>query len=273
MKVALVQMTSGRDVDENLRRAYSLIKEAASHEAKLVVLPEMFACLGVSNQKQLAEQRFHNDDVLGTLSDWAESLNLYLIAGSVPLSPTESSLQSKVHAACLVFNPKGQCIQQYNKLHLFDVDVADNKGSYRESDTFLSGDQPAMTDINGHSVGLSICYDLRFPELYQFYMASGCRLITVPSAFTYETGRQHWEVLLRARAIETQSFVLAANQTGVHEDGRRTWGHSMVVSPTGEVIAQLQEENGVLVADLDMVLVDSCRSAMPLQQHKRNRYH
>lgn len=272
MKVALVQMTSGREVDENLSQAFALVKEAASREAQLVVLPEMFACLGVTNQKQLAVQRFHNDDVLGTLSNWAKSLNLFLIAGSVPLSPSESSSQSKVHAACLVFNPKGQCIQQYNKMHLFDVDVADNKGSYRESDTFLSGDQPAMTDIDGHSLGLSICYDLRFPELYQFYMASGCRLITVPSAFTYETGRQHWEVLLRARAIETQSFVLAANQTGVHEDRRQTWGHSMVVSPTGEVLAQLREEVGVVVADLDMSLIEKCRSAMPLQQHKRNRF-
>ena len=150
------------------------------------------------------------------------------------------------------------------------MDVADEKGRYRESDTFIAGNEVNTAIVDGRQLGLSVCYDLRFPELYQQYQALGCELITVPSAFTYETGRMHWEMCLRARAIETQGYVLAANQVGTHEDGRKTWGQSMIVAPDGEILAQGDNEQPqVIYANLDFALLEQCRANMPLQQHKK----
>ena len=270
MRSAVIQMTSGKDVDANLVSAYDLLKQAAQHQPELVVLPEMFACLGVTNQYELASQRFTHDDVIKTILGWAKQFQIYIVAGSMPLLDAETTQVDKVLAACLVCSPHGEVVTQYNKIHLFDVDVADEKGRYRESDTFIAGKQIKTANINGHMLGLSVCYDLRFPVLYQQYQALGCEIITVPSAFTYQTGKQHWEVLLRARAIETQSFVLAANQVGVHDDDRRTWGQSMIVAPNGEVLAQGDNETPqVLIADLDFNLLLQCRAAMPMQQHKK----
>ncbi len=269
MRCAVIQMNSVRDVDRNLSKAYTLINQAADKGACLAVLPEMFACLGVKNQFQLAQTRFTQDDVLNTLSQWAKEFKMYLVCGSVPLLSSSPQEHEKVMASCLVFAPDGQCMNRYDKIHLFDVDVADEKGRYRESDTFIPGRTPEMVTVDEHKLGLSICYDLRFPELYQLYQQLGCEVITVPSAFTFETGRKHWEILLRARAIETQCFVLAANQVGVHEDGRRTWGQSMVVSPSGEILVQGDNENEqALVADLDFSELHLCRQTMPIQQHK-----
>ncbi len=272
MKVAVVQMVSGQDVDKNLAQLERLLTPLCQQALHCVVLPEMFACLGVKNQVELARTRFHSGDVLASLSRWAQRLNATLIAGSIPM--TDENAPNKVRAACCVFDPQGQLVARYDKIHLFDVDVADNKGRYRESDTFTPGDAPVHTplNVNGASrkLGLSICYDLRFPELYQAYQAQGCELITVPSAFTYQTGQAHWEILLRARAIETQSFVLAANQGGVHEDGRQTWGHSMIIAPDGQILAEVTTAGeGVAVAELDFERLNQVRRAMPLQQHKR----
>lgn len=269
MRCALIQMTSGQDVDTNLQQAKKLLQQAMQANARLAVLPEMFACLGVKNQYQLSKSRFHESDVIATLCDWAKQFQLYLIAGSIPLIEDNLPEKNKVLATCLVISPEGKVLERYNKMHLFDVDVDDEKGSYRESDTFIGGASPKTTHIDGHKLGLSICYDLRFPELYQHYQSLGCEIITVPSAFTYATGEQHWEILLRARAIETQCFVLAADQVGVHEDGRRTWGQSMIVSPTGEVLAQGDSEfPQVVVADLDFNVLEQCRKNMPIAQHK-----
>lgn len=273
MRCAVIQMTSGKDVDANLTSAHAFVQEAFKQKAQCVVLPEMFACLGVSNQYALASQRFVADDVIKTILDWAKQFRLYIVAGSMPLVDKAHQDSQKVMAASLVCSPEGKVIAQYNKIHLFDVDVADEKGRYRESDTFIAGNEAVTANVDGHLLGLSVCYDLRFPELYQAYQALGCEMITVPSAFTYETGRQHWEILLRARAIETQSFVLAANQVGVHEDGRRTWGQSMIVAPNGEVLVQGDNQGPqVLVADLDFELLKQCRTAMPITQHKKLTY-
>ena len=272
MKAAVVQMVSGQDVDANLSRVDGLLASLEHQAVDCVVLPEMFACLGVKNQVELARTRFHASDVLARLGDWAKRLQTTLVAGSLPM--LDEANAQKVRAACCVFDPQGQLIARYDKIHLFDVDVADNKGRYRESDTFSPGDGPVVAPlaVQGaqRKLGLSICYDLRFPELYQIYQAKGCELITVPSAFTYQTGQAHWEVLLRARAIETQSFVLAANQGGIHEDGRQTWGHSMIVAPNGDVLAQLDTPgDGVAIAELDFEQLKQLRQAMPIQQHKR----
>ncbi len=269
MKAAVIQMVSGKDVDQNLDRVDFLLDGLDSQDVDIVVLPEMFACLGVTDQVALANSRFNEDDVLKALSGWANRLNCYLIAGSLPLTTIDDP--QKVHAACLVFNPQGQIQSRYNKIHLFDVDVDDSKGSYRESDTFLPGISPEVSEIGIHKLGLSICYDVRFPELYQHYLQQGCDLIAVPSAFTFNTGQAHWEVLLRARAIETQSFILAANQGGTHEDGRETWGHTMIVAPNGEILAQVEKAGeGIAIAELDFDLLRHVRSAMPIRHHKRS---
>ncbi len=268
MWCGVIQMSSQKDVDANLLAAEQLIKQASQQKAQLLVLPEMFACLGVTQQHQLAASRFTAQDVLATLAAWSEKYKLYLVAGSVPM--TSQLDDKKVHASCLVFSPQGDQLAVYNKIHLFDVLVADEKGAYKESNTFLAGTEPQKVKIADVNLGLTICYDLRFPELFQHYMNQGCELITVPSAFTYKTGQAHWEILLRARAIETQSFILAANQVGLHEDGRRTWGHSMIVAPSGEILSQVTgTEPGIAMAQLDFASLRKCREAMPLKHHKR----
>ena len=271
MLCCVVQMNSKKDVDANLAIAEQLIEEAAKKSVKLIVLPEMFACLGVTNQYEMAATRFTEEDVLATLAGWSKKFKMYLVAGSMPMaSAGEATHSQKVHAACLVYSPEGEKIANYHKIHLFDVDVEDEKGSYKESDTFVAGQLPKIAKIDNVKLGLSICYDLRFPELFQHYMAENCQIMTVPSAFTYQTGKAHWEILLRARAIETQSFILAANQVGVHEDGRRTWGHSMIVDPSGEILAEVAaDEPGIAIAELNFERLANRRKTMPLQQHKR----
>jgi predicted amidohydrolase len=267
MKVAIVQMTSVKDHQENFRIAKTLVISASEQGAKLILLPEMFACIGVNNQSELAANFFTLAQLELSIGSWAKTNSIFIVAGSLPFS---STVKDKVFAASLVFSPEGKVIAHYNKVHLFDVDVADEKGHYRESDTFEPGQTPKVANIENLKLGLSICYDLRFPELYQVYQKQQCQLITVPSAFTYKTGKMHWEILLKARAIETQAYVLAANQCGIHEDGRRTWGHSMIVSPNGEILAEMeQDEVGIIVSDLDMESQHLIRKAMPLLNHKR----
>jgi nitrilase len=267
MKVAAVQMTSTSDHLTNMKVAEKLIVDASSKHVRLVVLPEMFACIGVADQTELAQQFFTKENLIATIGSWAKSNNMYIIAGSVPFSSSDAN---RVYAACFVFSPNGDILTQYNKMHLFDVSVGDEKGVYRESSTFVAGDAPVVVDIDSKPLGLSICYDLRFPELYQNYQKSNCLIMTVPSAFTYQTGQKHWETLLRARAIETQSFIIAANQSGTHDDGRKTWGHSMIVSPSGDILSEVKTEGaGMAVADLNFEEQALLKSAMPLNNHKR----
>jgi predicted amidohydrolase len=267
MKVAVAQMTSGKDYKENFITAENLVNSASKQGVKLILLPEMFACIGVNNQSELAASVFTKVQLELSIGSWAKRNSIYIVAGSVPFS---SPVKGKVFAASMVFSPEGRVIGHYNKVHLFDVDVADEKGHYRESDTFEPGQTPVVVNIDNLKLGLTVCYDLRFPELYQVYQKQNCQLMTVPSAFTYKTGKMHWETLLKARAIETQAYVLAANQCGIHEDGRRTWGHSMIVSPNGEILAVInQHKVGIAVADLDIEAQDLIKKAMPLLNHKR----
>ena len=274
MKVAVIQMNSAKNIEKNLHDAHLYVQDAVEKGARLVVLPEMFLCMGVNNQSELAKQLFPSGE-LGTgslveaeLARWARAYNIYIVAGSLPY-PTEDA-SDKVYASSFLISPQGHVLTRYDKIHLFDVSVGDEKGSYRESDTFLPGEKPKIAQVDNALLGMSICYDLRFPELYQFYQAKGCKIITVPSAFTYQTGQKHWEILLRSRAIETQSFIIAANQVGTHGDGRRTWGQSMIISPEGEILAQLKgDKPGIALANLDFEKQQQIQSAMPLIQHKR----
>ncbi len=265
-KVAVAQMLSGADLDLNMRCVRELASQAAKQSAKILVLPENFAMFDSAKLIDLAKSEVRTSFIHNALSTLAEEFGLWIIAGSVPLFLRSID---KVTASCLVFDDKGELVSRYDKIHLFDVDVADKQSSYRESDLFEPGSQLRVVDSPFGVIGLSICYDLRFPEQYQKLRALGAEIIVVPSAFTYLTGQAHWEVLLRARAIENQCYILAANQGGQHSETRTSWGNSMVVDPWGEVLAiKTQSGAGLVLAEIDLAEVHNRRKAMPIMQHR-----
>lgn len=275
MRVAAIQMISGKDTEANLQVAERLLNQAAAEGAQLAVLPENFACYGRGNLRAEGERESQGEgEILPFLQNQARSLSLWLVGGTIPLvhsaqpEVVEADGQ-RIYAASCVFNPDGNLVARYDKVHLFDVDVADGVGSYRESDTICPGKQPQTADTPWGKLGLSVCYDLRFPEHYRSLLDAGAEILCVPSAFTYTTGQAHWEVLLRARAIETQCFVVAANQGGWHDTKRRSYGHSCIIHPWGQVLAQRSEGEGVVVADLNMEELRQCRARMPIQKHRR----
>lgn len=265
--VAAIQMTSGPDVEANLDRAGELIADAAKAGASLVLLPECFAAFGSRSLSSVATEEYEGrGPIRRFLAEQAALHGLWLIGGSIPL-PREP--QGKARASCLVMDPNGEQVARYDKLHLFDVEVADSHRSYRESKDYDYGDQPVCVDTPVGRVGLSICYDVRFPELYQTLRHQGAGLIVVPSAFTRVTGAAHWEVLLRARAVETQCYVLAANQTGEHPGGRETFGHSCLIDPWGEVVDCLEQGEGIVCGPIDPQHIENIRERMPIAGHRR----
>jgi nitrilase len=257
-RIAAVQCTSVSDPEKNKRALSVLISEAASQNADLVLLPEMCLSMNSDYYQDLAE----DSATLDWLAAQAATHSLWLVAGAVP-QPAPGD-DARVRSASLVFNPEGELVKRYDKIHLFDVDVGDAQGSYRESDTFSSGSDIVNIETPVGNIGLTICFDLRFPEQYQALRDAGADIILVPAAFTHTTGEAHWEILLKARAIETQCYVLAANQCGWHDDKRRTWGHSMIVDPWGESLGMLHESPGVIVADVDLKELENLRKKMPL---------
>ena len=270
MKVAAIQMVSTSDVSTNLAAAARLLLGAAQHGVELAVLPEYFRVMGHHDTDKLALQEPFGDGLIQRfLSEQARSLGLWLVGGTLPIATEDMADRSHVRNACLVFDPTGQCVARYDKMHLFRF--AQDQEAYDETRVLHSGDQPVSFSLpsqDGHTytVGLSICYDLRFPELYRSLKAD---LLLVPSAFTHTTGQAHWEVLLRARAIENLAFVVAAAQGGVHDNGRRTWGHSLVASPWGQVMVQQSEGEGVVLADLDAAVLADVRRQLPALSHRR----
>lgn len=257
-QLAVVQCTSLSLPDENKVQLDHLISQAVRQGAGLILLPEM--CLSMDSRQY---QNLANDPAtIEWLADQAARHGVWLVAGAVP-QPSPGS-DTRVRSAQLVVNPKGELVARYDKIHLFDVDVNDSQGSYRESDTFSAGSDLVTVDTPFGTLGLSICFDLRFPEQFQALREKGADIILVPAAFTHTTGKAHWEVLLRARAIETQCFVLAANQCGWHDKKRQTWGHSMIISPWGEPLVRLEEEPGVAVFDIDLIELKQIRERMPL---------
>jgi len=279
--VAVIQMVSGPDVLANLTAAARLITQAANEGAKLVLLPENFAVLDGGALDQYAEAEGDSTGMIQTLlSDLARQHGLFIVGGTMPMStrpvadgdvPAQTVTIGKVRPASLVFNPQGNQIARYDKIHLFDVTVADKQAQYSESRSFEPGTTPVCISTPFGKLGLSVCYDLRFPELYRQLLREGAEILTVPSAFTAVTGAAHWEVLLRARAIENQCYVLAANQGGVHNSSRETFGHSMIVDPWGKVLACIEKGEGVAIAELDMDMLHELRERMPVQQHQRIR--
>ncbi len=267
-KVAVIQMVSGGDWQANLREAAGLIADAAAQGAQLLLLPENFAVFNSSQLLQRgAEEQSADGPIRRFLSEQARTHGIWLVGGSLPVL---TAAGDRVRAACFVIDDQGVERARYDKLHLFDVDVADTQAAYRESDEIEPGQQVVLVDTPVGRLGLSICYDLRFPLLYQALMDQGAELISVPAAFTRVTGEAHWQLLLQARAVETQCYVLAAGQGGRHNERRETYGHSMVVDPWGQVLAQRAQGAGVVCADVDLEHLRTVREKMPIRQHRRD---
>lgn len=270
-RVAAIQMVSGSQVGKNLRDAEVLIEKAAAQGAKLVVLPENFALLSTAKLRETGLRETSPAGPIRTfVSAMAERHKLWIVAGSIPVAtrPDGEAMDSRVRAACFVYDERGEEVVRYDKIHLFDVDVDDSFGSYRESDTIEPGAVVQLVETPFGRVGLSICYDLRFPELYRELLTQGAEIITVPSAFTAVTGAAHWEVLLRARAIENLCYVIGADQGGRHSKTRESFGHSMIVDPWGKVLAKKETGPGVVLAEVDLESLAELRERMPVARHR-----
>lgn len=272
MKVAAIQMVSGTSLQANLDSAHALLQAAAANGAELAVLPEYFCLLGRRDTDKLAIQELPGEGPIQRfLAGCARELGLWLVGGTLPLALPPSSSDApapaeRVYNSTLVYAPSGEQVCRYDKIHLFRFD--NGRERYDESAVLHAGSAPASFELPSRDgqcwrVGLSICYDLRFPELYRAYAAQGAHLLLVPSAFTHGTGQAHWEVLLRARAIENLAFVAAAAQGGLHENGRRTWGHSLLLDPWGGLLAERPEGAGLVCAELDFARLSACRGQLP----------
>ncbi len=264
---AVIQMTSGANLQENLEVAYHWLQQAAQRGAQLVALPENFAFMGMTERDKFTVAEHDGDGIVQSwLARTARQLNVWIVAGTLPLKiPGES----RVAAACLVINAQGERVARYDKIHLFDVDVDDTTGSYRESATMAPGHQPVLVETPIGRLGLAVCYDVRFPELFRQLVSSGAQVLVVPAAFTVPTGRAHWEVLLRARAIENLCYVLAPAQTGLHSNGRKTYGHAMMINPWGEVMACQLHDVGAITSEIDLQQQRETRQKFPVLAHRR----
>lgn len=265
--VAAIQMASGPNLQANLAEAERLIAEAAKAGARLVVLPENFALMGMSEKDVL---KIREDDGGGPLQDFlaaqARQHGIWLVGGTIPLRVTDSD---RVRAACLLFDDQGKPVARYDKIHLFDVTLEESGESYNESATFQHGSEIVVVDTPVGKLGLAVCYDLRFPELFRGMLDRGVEIVALPAAFTAITGKAHWESLIRARAIENLIYVVTAAQGGYHVSGRETYGDSMVVDPWGTVLNRLPRGSGVVLGKVDLDRLHSTRRSFPTIAHRR----
>jgi nitrilase len=266
--VAAIQMASGPNVAANLGEAKRLIAQAVDGGARLVVLPESFAHMSASEADRLVAREV---DGAGPIQEFlaaqAQRHRLWIVGGTIPL---ECQAPDKFRAACCLYDASGERVARYDKVHLFDVSVSDTSDErYAESTTIEPGEGPVVVDTPFGRLGLAVCYDLRFPELFRCMLSRGMEVVVVPSAFTAVTGRAHWEILVRARAVENLCYVIAADQGGYHVGGRETFGNSMIVDPWGAVLAQLPRGAGVISADVDLERVASIRRRFPATEHRR----
>lgn len=267
IRAAVVQMVSTDVIADNLQIAAELIRQAVLEGAQLLVLPENFALFSSARLFEAGQQEDSSAGPIRTfLAVTARQHGVWLVGGSLPLPSNDTH---KVYAASFVLDPDGAECACYRKVHLFDAEVGDAQGRYLESDILAAGHEVVSVATPFGKLGLSICYDLRFPELYRALFQQGVDLITVPSAFTERTGQAHWQPLLQARAIENCCYVLAPNQGGQHTPKRATWGHSMIVDPWGEVLAQCEFGNGFAIADIDLAYLRDLRQRMPVHAHQR----
>jgi deaminated glutathione amidase len=266
MKVAALQMVSGISVQGNLDSAHALLAEAARSGAELAVLPEYFCLMGQRDSDKLGvREGLSEGPIQSFLAEAAREFKLWVVGGTLPLAAGD---EAHVRNTSLVFSPEGECVARYDKIHLFKFD--NGRERYDESRVIEPGARPVAFDLRDRSgqswrIGMSVCYDLRFPELYR---ALNADVLLVPSAFTYVTGQAHWELLLRARAIENLAYVIAPAQGGTHENRRRTWGHSMVVDPWGVVLAERDEGPGVVLAELQADRLAQLRVELPALEHR-----
>lgn len=267
LKIASVQMVSTPDLEQNLNTASRLIKDAACEGAQLVVLPEYFCMMGLKDtDKVRIRESLSNGPIQDKLAQIAQDNQIHLIAGTIPL---EAKDPNKVLNTTLAYDPNGKQIGRYDKIHLFGFQTS--KERYQESETIEAGDTPGRLSIQVNNqewvFGLSICYDIRFPELYRTMGTVDCHII--PAAFTYTTGKAHWEILLRARAIENQTYFIASAQGGIHPNQRRTWGHSMLIDPWGTILADLPEGEGYITGVLSKEKLNEVRSQLPALAHRK----
>ncbi|MDT4332880.1 carbon-nitrogen hydrolase family protein [Methylomonas sp. MED-D] len=264
---AAIQMASGPQVSANLLEADKLIAEAAKAGAKLVALPENFAIMGMHETDKI---KVGEQDGSGPIQDFlaatAKKYGIWLIGGTIPVF---GEAANKVRATCLVFDEKGERVARYDKVHLFDVNVPDSAEVYRESDSIEAGETPCLIDSPFGKIGIAVCYDLRFPEFFRPMARKGMDILVLPAAFTAKTGAAHWEVLLRARAIENLCYVLAPNQGGFHMNGRQTYGHSMFVDPWGVVLDCYKTGPGFVSGDVDRGRLEKTRASFPVLEHRR----
>ena len=265
MQVAAVQMRSTDQVQDNLDRCKSLIQQAADAGAKIIVVPENFAVLGPDEAGKRAVQESLDGPIISGFCELSKELKVNLILGGFP---EKSSDPKRPYNSSVAINTDGKIIANYRKLHLFDVDLG-AAGRISESAASQAGDQSVVCELGGHKVGLSICYDLRFSKLYSRLVDQGAEILTIPSAFTLQTGKDHWEVLVRARAIEFQSYVIAAAQWGQHNSKRHSFGNAMIVDPWGTVLTRCPEAESICIASVDMNYLHQVRTRLPNLQHRR----
>lgn len=271
-QVAAIQMVSSHNITGNLAEAECLLRDAAAKGAKVAVLPENFAVLATAQMRDCGRQESGGESVIRRfLSEQSVKLGLWIVGGSMPLAtrPDGSDIPDKVRASCIVYNDQGQEVARYDKIHLFDAMVEDSHGQYRESDTFEPGNQVVTVDTPAGRLGLAVCYDLRFPELFRALREKGAEWVCLPSAFTWQTGDAHWHPLIRARAIENQVWLVAPGQGGQNSKHRKTYGHSLICDPWGKVVEELGDGPGLVVADLDQEKLNQVRTRMPVWEHRR----
>lgn len=267
-RVAAIQMTSGMDVTNNLAQAEQLLLQAAKQGAVLAVLPEMFPLLGKGPAFKAARIQLQETDGSGPIQDFlsrtAKQLGIWIIAGTMPL---KSADPTRAYAACLVYDANGDRVARYDKLHLFDAKLSDSE-AYHESDTTVPGNKIVLVQTPVGKVGLSVCYDMRFPELYRELLSLGAEIFAVPVAFAVTTGKMHWDVLTRAIAIQNFSYFIGAGQYGRHV-GRETYGNSVIIAPNGEVLSRLEQGAGVVIATINLAELANLRAQLPALKHQR----
>jgi nitrilase len=266
MRIAAIQMTSGPDVAANLQQAGKLIQEAVGQGACLVALPENFAFMGLRDaDKRAIGEAEGAGPIQDFLANTARKNGIWIIGDTIPL---RAGADGRVAAASLAYDSEGRCVARYDKIHLFDVDIPGRAEAYRESAHVAPGSRPTLVRTPAGAVGLSVCYDMRFPELFRSLSAAGAQVLAIPSAFTTPTGRAHWETLLRARAIENLCYVIAPAQTGFHANGRETYGDSMIVDYWGRVLRRLPRGTGSVVAEVDLARQAEVRASFPALEHR-----
>ncbi|WP_144391481.1 carbon-nitrogen hydrolase family protein [Pleionea sediminis] len=267
LRLSVIQMCSGCDLHINLKFAKQKIAAAAADGAQLVILPEYYPLMGRDLTSKLNVQEQHGQgQIQDMMQESAAKYGVWIIGGSIPVCSDDPQ---RPYARCYVYDDSGENVGFYDKVHMFDVSIDDNVGNYQESQYSMPGEKPVFVESPWGKIGLAVCYDIRFPELFRKYAEDNVDLVALPSAFTVPTGKAHWEVLLRARAIENQCFIAGAAQAGKHENGRITWGHSMIINPWGDILGQLKSELGILTQSIEIADRVKLQEKLPVLEHRR----